>query len=195
MYPSAYTGSMTFLLVIMFMTGCTSSPEPETAVVVEDNPLLATLYEQDQADRSGGFDGIDWSVVNVRDSLRRAQVDSLLALGEVRTASDYHHAAMVFQHGSDTTAARKAYELANKAVEQDSTHEKAPWLMAAAWDRYKMRLGEPQWYGTQFVKDNPDSPWRLYDVDTTAVTDADRARLGVPPLDSARARVKGLNAQ
>ena len=69
--------------------------------------------------------------------------------------------------------------------------------MAAAWDRYQMRLGKPQWYGTQFVRDDMDmdSPWRLYEVDTTAVTDADRRRLNVPPLADARARVETMNAQ
>ena len=160
-----------------------------------DNPKLATLYEQDQADRAGGADGIDWVVVSRRDSLRRAQVDSLLDAGQVQTTKDYYHAAMVFQHGSDTTAARKAYELARQSVKLDSANTRASWLMAAAWDRYQMRLGKPQWYGTQFVRDNADSPWRLYDIDTTMVTDEDRQRLNVPPLSEARARVETMNAQ
>jgi len=77
-------------------------------------------------------------------------------------------------------------------VELDSANSDAMWLKAAAWDRYQMRLGLPQWYGTQFVRD-PGEPWRLYDVDTTAVTDEERAAHGVPTLAEQRARVDRMN--
>jgi hypothetical protein len=175
---------------LLLLAACAQQAADEP---VADNPELKELYEQDQADRQGGFEGIDWPEVSRRDSLRRERVRELLAADAVRTSEDYRHAAMVFQHGSDTTAARMAYELARTAVDLDSTNEGAAWLMAAAWDRYRMRQGQPQWYGTQFVKDSMNAPWRLYDVDTTAVTDAERRALGVPPLDSARARAVRMN--
>ncbi len=184
------------LMAIGLLAGCRPSAEELAETTAQaDHPELAVLHDQDQADRTDGHGDIDWPVVNRRDSLRRAQVDSLLAANQVRTAKDYYPAAMVFQHGSDTTAARKAYELAQQSVELDSTDTSAMWLMAAAWDRYQMRLEKPQWYGTQFVKDDMESPWRLYEVDTTAVTDEDRQRLGVRSLSEARARVEAMNAQ
>ena len=99
---------------------------------------------------------------------------------------------MVFQHGSDTAAARLANTLAQTSVKLDSTNASAKWLVAASWDRYQMRLGKPQWYGTQFVKDS-GGLWQLYEIDTTAVTDEMRAQLGVPSLEESRARVDKYN--
>lgn len=176
---------------VLGMTGCGG----DQGVPVTDDPLpadnaeLAALYEEDQGDRSAGPD-IDWEVVTPRDSLRRVRVQEMLAADEVRTSEDYRHAAMIFQHGSDTIAARLAHELALKAVELDSTNTSAKRLVAAAWDRYLMRKGEPQWYGTQYVNDGPGTPWRLYDIDTTAVTDDERRQLNVPTLAEARARAE-----
>jgi hypothetical protein len=161
--------------------------------VVADNRELLRLYEQDQEDRSGGGD-INWGVVDQRDSQRRERVLELLDANKVITSEDYRRAAMVFQHGADETAARLAHSLAQTAVELDSTNARAKWLMAASWDRYQMRLGKPQWYGTQYVKDGDDL-WRLYDIDTTAVSDEMRRQLGVPSLAESRARVQKYNRQ
>ena len=163
--------------------GCVGE-EQSSLVEVADNTELRELYKKDQAERSG--ETIDWSVLNVADSLRRIRVMEIKEEGGIKTANDYHHAAMVFQHGSDTTAIGYAYRFAKEAVRIDADHEGAKWLMAAAWDRQKMYAGEPQWYGTQYVTDGPDTPWRLYDIDTTKVTDEDRAKLGVPSLAEAR---------
>ena len=180
-------------LLFLALAACASSEQQgDVESAQADNSALRELYEQDQADRSD--DSIDWRQVSRRDSLRRVRVRELLDANQVATSEDYRHAAMVFQHGSDTTAAWLAFDLAERAVELDSSNADAKWLMAAAWDRYQMRRGEPQWYGTQFVKDPPDSPWRLYDIDTTKVSDEDRRRLGVRSLAEARAHVASMNA-
>ena len=81
-------------LVFASLSGC----------AVTDNAELQEMYEQDQADRTPGPDGIDWSQVSPRDSARRARVLELLDSGQVRSSADFHNAAMVFQHGNDTTA-------------------------------------------------------------------------------------------
>jgi len=181
------------LLAFVCMAGCSAEQESaDSAAPLADNAELEELYEQDQSDRSAGPD-IDWDAVTVRDSLRRVRVHEMLAANDVQTSEDFRHAAMIFQHGSDTTAARTAHELALTAVELDSTNTSAKWLVAAAWDRYLMRKGEPQWYGTQFRSDGPGTPWRLYDIDTTAVTDEERQELNVPTLAEARARVEEMN--
>lgn len=184
------------LAVMIAAIGCTAdrAATEQTNSVAADNQELADLFDQDQADRSRGNE-IDWAVVTGRDSLRRERVSALIEAGMVVTSEDYRHAAMVFQHGSDTTAARLAHSLASTAAELDSTNTAAKWLTAAAWDRYRMRLGLPQWYGTQFVKDQPEDPWRLYDIDTTAVTDETRRRMGVRTLAEARAQVEVLNSE
>jgi hypothetical protein len=182
----------TFITVtsIVFLFGCTQERDAtEGDPVVADNEELLKLYEQDQEDRSGE---VDWSVAGPRDEQRRIRVMELINASKVRTSNDYLHAAMVFQHGADTTAARLAHSLAQTAVDLDPTNDAAKWLTAAAWDRYMMRLGEPQWYGTQFVR-GPDGSWELYEVDSIAVTDEMRRELGVPSLAESRKRVKKYN--
>jgi hypothetical protein len=111
------------------------------------------------------------------------------------TANDLYHAAMVYQHGNDSTSYKQAYDWSKRAVELDSTHSKARWLTAAAWDRYLMSKGEPQWYGTQFRRRDHTGPWELYEVDTTRVTDAERIRAGLETLAEQRLRAKALNEE
>jgi predicted enzyme related to lactoylglutathione lyase len=55
-----------------------------------------------------------------------------------------------------------------------------------------MRLGEPQWYGTQYVMDDEDG-WLLYAIDTTAVSEQERDWLGAPTMEELRARLEEPN--
>lgn len=143
------------------------------------NSELLQLFEEDQADRALPYNQIDWKVVGPRDQARRQRVDAIIAAGQARHADDYHHAAMVFQHGETVEEIGRARELALLAVKLDPKHSKARWLAAAALDRYLMYQGLPQKYGTQFKK--VDGKWQLWQVDPT-VTDAERAEWNVPPL-------------
>ncbi len=156
------------------------------------NAELARIHEEDQADRRPGPDGIDWSMVAPRDAARRARVREMLAAKEVRTAVDYFHAAMVFQHGEPPDDYALARELALEAVKLDPTNDRAKWLAAAAEDRHLMNQGKPQRYGTQFHK--VDGRWALYDVDPS-VTDEERAKWNVPPLAVARQRADQMNGK
>jgi hypothetical protein len=154
------------------------------------NRELYDIYQADQSDRLSGT--IDWSVVGERDRQRIARVRVMLDSGLVRAADDYYHAAMVFQHGEDTTDYALAHRLALKAVELDSTMAIARWLSAAAKDRYLWESGQPQWYGTQFHQ--LDGVWTIEPIDTTAVTDAERLKWSVPTLEQSRRRAERMNA-
>ncbi|MEM9702019.1 MAG: hypothetical protein AAF907_06210, partial [Planctomycetota bacterium] len=111
-----------------------------------DNAVLKRLFDDDQADRKGGT--IDAETFQ-RDATRRQQTLDELRAGRVRTASDYYHAAMVFQHGQTADDIRLAFSLAWTSAQMDPTErDRALWLSAAAWDRIMMRLKKPQWYGT-----------------------------------------------
>lgn len=55
-----------------------------------------------------------------------------------------------------------------------------------------MREGRPQWWGTQFHK-NEQGRWQLYRVDEAAVTDARRIEMGLPTLAAARERGERMN--
>ncbi len=157
---------------------------------IDDNPELIRIYREDQADRSGEPDQIDWLAVGPRDHARKARVAEILAAGGARTSDDYFSAAMVYQHGDSVEDFQRAHDLAAKAVELDPTNDTAKWLAAAAEDRYLMNLGKPQRYGTQFRKTN--GKWELYQVDPS-VTDEERARWGVPPLAEAKRRADEMN--
>lgn len=153
------------------------------------NAELYHMMQQDQADRM--TEDIDWDTVVAHDRMHRTRVRQLLDSGLVRTADDYFHAAMIFQHGEDSTAYRFAHHLATKAVELDSTHNSARWLAAASWDRYLWSMGKSQWYGTQSILIL--GKWTLEPLDRNAVTDEERAKWRVPPLAESLRRIKLQN--
>jgi hypothetical protein len=158
----------------------------------KNNAEITRIYEEDQADRSGGPNAkIDWVAVDARDKARQDRVHQILAQGGAKTADDYYHAAMVFQHGDTDEEIAEANELSLKAAELDPEHSSARWLAAASKDRLLMRQGKPQLYGTQFKK--VDGKWVLHDVDPS-VTDEERAKWECPPLAVAKQRAEALNS-
>jgi hypothetical protein len=154
------------------------------------NAELYGMFQQDQKSRVGGFDKIDWKVVNAQDAEHRQRVTQILAEGGAKASDDYYHAAMIFQHGKDPADFEQAHNLARKAVELDATNDAARWLAAATRDRFLMNQGQPQLYGTQFKK--VDGKWILYPVDPS-VTDEDRAEWNAPPLEAAQRQAEALN--
>jgi hypothetical protein len=154
----------------------------------QNNPELAQMFAADQAARSGE---IDWEVVTVQDAERRTAVLAILASGEVRTALDYYNAAMIFQHGDSTEDIRLAHAFATVSSTLGSSAA-ANWLKAASWDRLLQRFEQPQWYGTQYVRDNTNK-WVLYPVQPDVVTDEQRAEWSVPSLEEAQSRVEAMN--
>jgi tetratricopeptide (TPR) repeat protein len=157
--------------------------------LASNNVALYRFYLQDQADRVG--DEINWDAVAQHDAYRRDQARKMLQDGTVKTSEDYYHAAMIFQHGEEPEDYMKAHELALKAVGLDSTNDDAKWLAAAAQDRYLWSTGKPQWYGTQFQI--IDDKWTIDPIDTTQVTDEERAEWHVPSLKEARSRAELMN--
>ncbi|MDQ6669422.1 MAG: hypothetical protein M3069_01430 [Chloroflexota bacterium] len=123
---------------------------------------------------------------------RRRRVKHLLKDGLLEAPQDYYHAAMVLQHSLVVADYWQAHQLALRAVELGYTQ--ARWLAAATLDRWLMRQGKPQKYGTQYTMVGArwkvwawGKRFRLWDVDP-ATTDAERAEWGVPALEFARER-------
>jgi hypothetical protein len=157
-----------------------------------NNPELERLYNEDQADREEGPNAnIDWRAVSQRDAERRARVREIVDKGGATTSTDYYHAAMVYQHGTEVPEYDEAHRLAMKAVELDPENKDAKWLAAASKDRSLMWQGKPQLYGTQFKK--VDDRWILWEVDPS-ITDEERAKWHVPPLAEQRKKLEKLNA-
>jgi tetratricopeptide (TPR) repeat protein len=174
------------LLCLGVMTIAHSQDKPK------DNQELIEIYKNDQADRQ--TDNIDWNVVTKRDNSREVRIYELLDSNKVQTSKDYHNAAMIFQHGGDSTAYGMAVKLTRKSIELDSTANK--WLLAAAIDRHLLSKGEPQIYGTQYQKKNGEGElWFLREIDTTKISDTERIEYGVETLAQQRERVKLMNRE
>ncbi|NQV52090.1 MAG: tetratricopeptide repeat protein [Flavobacteriales bacterium] len=182
---------LAFLILTFLIAACTqpkSPPAESEPAPIEDNQELVEIYKNDQGDRQPAE--IDWSVVSSRDSARRARVLDMLEEGLVRTSKDYQNAAMVFQHGGDSTSYGMAVKLMEESIELDPEANK--WLLAAATDRYLLSIGKLQIYGTQYHRIK-DEPWQLSEMDTTQITDAQRKEYGVETLAEQKEKVKQLN--
>lgn len=109
---------------------------------------LKQLEEQDQADRKGPFESIDWEKVRPRDLERRIRVAAIFAEGCINSAADHGYAALIYQHGDSPGHFYQAFIWANKAVQLGDDSKR--WLTAAALDRYLVKSGQKQLFGTQF---------------------------------------------
>jgi len=137
---------------------------------------------EDQADRQPK--SIDWAIVLPRDKARLARVKSLYASGTVRTASDYYYAALVLQHGETPEDFLLAHEFCVAAMMLGKNDLASSSLAAAAEDRFLMKIGRPQRFGTQFQSEGGE-PLRLYAVGE-GVSDELRRVMGVPPISQAK---------
>jgi hypothetical protein len=179
-------------LGILVLASCATTAQGPS--VASDSPRLTQLFTEDQAARGvGKWEDLDWDTLNKADAKRREEVLAMMKRGELNTARDFYHAAMIFQHGATSDDIQLAYSLAWISATLDPSSQQALWLSAAAWDRVLMSKNQPQWYGTQYTKASTNGPWELYKIDETAVTDEERAKLHVPSLRAARERVKELN--
>lgn len=114
------------------------------------NKLLKKLFDEDQATRlSSDFNDpskIDEGIA--ADKVRKEQVQEMLNNSEVKTAEDYYHASLVFQHGETTEDFKKANDLAKKSM--DMGDPRAKQMYENSYDRMLMSQGKLQKYGTQF---------------------------------------------
>jgi hypothetical protein len=64
------------------------------------------------------------------------------------------------------------------------------YLTASTWDRFMQEQGKPQWYGTKCRHESGRSAkGELYPVDESAVSDNDRARFDLKPLEVMRGHI------
>lgn len=142
---------------------------------------LARLFAEDQSDRIGP-DGrartdIDWKAVSARDRKREAQILGVYRGGGLKSGSDYYHAAMILQHSNDARMNLLAHEFA--IISWVKRDQRARWLVAASEDRFLMKIGQPQRFGTQYQSKSVGSPLELYRMDNV-VTNELRKEFEVP---------------
>jgi hypothetical protein len=149
-----------------------------------DNAELDRIAREDQDDRKPGLHGIDWARVKPRDDARLARTRELYASGALRTGADWFRAALILQHSSEEDDYLLAHEMSVAAVAQG--HKEASWLAAASEDRFLLRIGRKQRFGTQYGPADQPGKYQLAPTEAQ-VTDALRAVLGVPSLGEAKA--------
>jgi hypothetical protein len=152
---------------------------------------LAELYQSDQADRLDiqQLTPEQLTEVAARDEQRRARVTEIVLQGQLDSAEDYFHAAMVLQHGKTPDEHLLAHELATVAGFKD--HQIGKWLSAATLDRFLESLDRPQRFGTQYRQET-NGTWTLEPLDRS-LPDAIRAQYGVPPLAEQLKRLEEMN--
>lgn len=148
----------------------------------QDNRALTAMFDADQAIRAtiDPAKPIDMTTIRrmiAEDAARRVEARTMLAQGRVITAEDYHHAAFIFQHGSDAADYLLAHSLAIAAVARGKAE--SSWIAAATLDRYLMKIGQPQIYGTQYSQSKETGP-TMDPYDRTLIPDSLRQALGVP---------------
>ena len=152
---------------------------------------LAGFYQADQADRQNiqQLTPDQLSEIAARDEQRRARVMEMVGRGQLQSAEDYFHAAMVLQHGKEPEEYLLAHELATIAGFKD--HKIGKWLSAATLDRFLHSLGRPQQFATQYRREE-NGVWTLEPLDRS-LPETIRAEDGVPPLAEQSKRVEGMN--
>jgi hypothetical protein len=184
----------TFLLMAAtFMAGlCADSAMLRLgAQSPDDNPELARMYAEDQADRKNA-EKIGWEKISARDAVRLTRAKELYQSNALKTGGDYFHTALLLQHSHESGDYLLAHELCIVAIGKGE--ERAKWLAAATEDRFLMDIGRPQRFATQYRPEPPgsDGPIRLYKVDE-GVTDALRREFKAPTLAEAKAREAMFN--
>jgi len=179
-------------LPILLLVSCRSAPPPAAASPASDNPEVTRLCAEDQADREPQpGQPIDWKVVGPRDAARIARMKELYRAGSLQSGLDFHHAALVLQHGSEPEDFLLAHELCIVAVSKGDLD--ALWLCAASEDRFLMNIARPQRFATQYRSDKPGEPMHIYQVGE-GVTDALRTAFHAPTLAQAQEREALINS-
>lgn len=144
---------------------------------------LRQIIKADQDDRKNwaAHTPSEREAVEGRDAARFARVQALLHENKLITGEDYDNAALVFQHGQTADDALVAHELSLIAAMKGAFSN----LPALAEDRFLLRVGRKQRFGAQGTADGKSI--QPTDEDgPTAVTDALRADMFVPPLAASK---------
>jgi hypothetical protein len=182
----AYILLTVFLLA--FGDSARANNAPET---LADNPRLSAMLDEDQADRAlWRTKKIDSETILRRDESRRQEIRRMLVAAQVRTAHDFYCAALIFHHGQTIDDYRLATSLAWVSTTIEPGNKDYAYMSASTWDRFMIGQDRPQWYGTKCRHESkqPDKD-ELYPVDETAVTDIDRARFDLKPLEVMRTHI------
>jgi hypothetical protein len=152
---------------------------------------LAELYQADQADRENlqRLTREQLDAMAEREEQRGVRVREIVQQGQLQSAEDYFHAAMVLHHGKTPEGHLLAHELATIAGFKD--HQIGRWLCAVTLDRFLESVGRPQRFCTQY-RQEVNGAWTVEPLDRS-LPDTIRAEYGVPPLGEQLKRLEAMN--
>ncbi len=129
-----------------------------------------------------------------RDRERRQQTMQLLKGGRLHSADDYFYAGMVMQHGDKPDDFLMAHVLAAASLRLG--REKSAWLAAASLDRYLMKIGQAQIFGSQFnnVQSADPSQWTNQPYNDKLVCDDLRKIYYQPTFEETEKRLQLLKS-
>jgi hypothetical protein len=157
---------------------------------------IQTLYDADQTDRQGEppYTPQKTQKIIAGDLARRQEVLEYVIRDQLQTDADFFGTGMIFQHGQCSDSFLLAHQLAGLAIALSespvSTGEFkgiSRWLYAATFDRYLVKNGLPQRFGTQHRFDGPDC-WNVLAPFDPNTTSEERAQYYVPTFDPEKAR-------
>ena len=171
---------MRLILGIVLLLEIASAPviaQPPDVRANSTNTEMTAIFNADQAERK--VPKIDWALLNEADRSRRVRTQAMLDAGQLSSADDFYHAAYVFQHGDLPEDFLKAHALAIVAAARGKSE--ATWIAAATLDRYLQHIGQPQIYGTQYLR-HDDGEWTQEPYRRDLLSDPLREATGVPPI-------------
>jgi hypothetical protein len=120
--------------ISLLMVALASSPA--WASETDSSARLGQLFAEDQAVRAAAASReVNWEVVGRADAKRREEILSLMKRGRVSTATDYYHAAMIYQHAQEPDELRLAYSLAWISATLNPNNPRARSLADSLWER------------------------------------------------------------
>jgi len=164
---------------------------------------LLELYSEDQAVRThlrtlakSEVKKYITEVMLPGDKIRMSQAEDILKSSKNLSSEEYFAAAMIMQHGAEPIHYKKAMEYSIKSLQLDPENKNASWLSCAAEDRYLLKVGKPQIWGTQLNrKINSLGTYEVYyleNFDKNARLDAQRIKCGIPRLSEIEARLASM---
>ncbi|HWM91261.1 MAG TPA: hypothetical protein VN493_10880 [Thermoanaerobaculia bacterium] len=113
---------------------------------------LERIFQEDQSDGRPYGTPEERALTDARVLRRIEEVSEIVDRGLLRSADDYYHAAMIFQHGVRSEDHLKAHVLASVAGFKG--HPWGRWLSAASLDLFLLSLDRPQILGTIYGESN-----------------------------------------
>ena len=149
--------SLKFLFLFLLITSCSSKK-----LCSSD---LQEIADEDQADRKNFFQmsSDELSDLSSRDAGRREKVLELSRMGCLNTAEDYKAAALIYQHGDSPEDFYRSLNWSKKGIALGDPSQKS--MLAMGLDRYLVKSGMKQLFGTQATKNPGSSCWCLEPIE------------------------------